>query len=98
MVGPLFAPRVSEPAQRLERIKAVLTQVGVDADKFDEYLRNPLMHAGTPLEMVRTGNLVEEVRLNMREVLDRLESIIRRWVGQWQMYVPVWPELLEARR
>jgi hypothetical protein len=32
----------------------------------------------------------------MRQVLDGLESIIRRWVGQWQMYVPVWPEPLEA--
>jgi KDO2-lipid IV(A) lauroyltransferase len=54
------------------------------------------IHVGPPLEMVRTGNLDEEVRLNMRQVLDGLESIIRRWVGQWQMYVPVWPELLEA--
>ena len=54
------------------------------------------IHIEPPLEMVRTGNLDEEVRLNMRQVLDGLESIIRRWVGQWQMYAPVWPELLEA--
>lgn len=43
-----------------------------------------------PLEMVRTGDRDEEVRVNMRRVLDQLEPIIRRWPGQWQMYVPVW--------
>jgi lauroyl/myristoyl acyltransferase len=50
----------------------------------------------SPLEMVRTGNREEEVQLNMRLVLDALERFIRNWPGQWQMYVPVWPELLQA--
>lgn len=54
------------------------------------------IHMEPPLDMVRTGSLDEDVRLNMRQVLDGLESIIHRWVGQWQMYVPVWPELLES--
>lgn len=54
------------------------------------------IHLEPPLEMVRTGNREEEVLLNMRLVLDLLESTIRHWVGQWQMYVPVWPELVEA--
>ncbi len=45
-----------------------------------------------PLEMVRTGDRDEEVRVNMRILLDRLEPVIRRWSGQWQMYVPVWPD------
>jgi lauroyl/myristoyl acyltransferase len=54
------------------------------------------IHMEPPLDMISTGYLDEDVRLNMRQVLDRLESIIRRWVGQWQMYVPVWPELLES--
>jgi KDO2-lipid IV(A) lauroyltransferase len=54
------------------------------------------IHIEPPLDLVRTGNLEADVRLNMRLVLDGLESIIRRWVGQWQMYVPVWPEPLEA--
>jgi KDO2-lipid IV(A) lauroyltransferase len=54
------------------------------------------VHIEPPLEMVRTGDREEDVQVNMRQVLDVLESVIRRWAGQWQMYVPVWPELLEA--
>jgi lauroyl/myristoyl acyltransferase len=46
--------------------------------------------------MIRTGDPAEELQLNMRRVLDMLEEIIRRWPGQWQMFVPVWPELLQA--
>lgn len=47
------------------------------------------------MELVRTGDRDEEIRLNMRRVLDRLEAIILRWPGQWLMFVPVWPELME---
>jgi lauroyl/myristoyl acyltransferase len=47
-----------------------------------------------PLEMIRTGD-EEEVRLNMRRVLDVMERLVRRWSDQWMMFVPVWPELLE---
>lgn len=52
-------------------------------------------HLEPPMEMIRTGNREEDVRVNMRRVLDVLEGLIRRWAGQWQMFVPVWPELLE---
>ena len=45
-----------------------------------------------PMEMVRTGNRDEEVQVNMRRILEELERLIRRWTGQWQMFVPVWPE------
>lgn len=48
----------------------------------------------SPVEMVRTGDRDRDVQVNMRQVLDSLEGIIHRWVGQWQMFVPVWPELL----
>jgi lauroyl/myristoyl acyltransferase len=48
-----------------------------------------------PLEMLRTGERAEDIRLNMRRVLDALEAIIRRWPEQWQMFVPVWPALPE---
>ncbi len=48
-----------------------------------------------PLQMIRTGT-EEEVRINMRRVLDAIERIVRRWSDQWMMFVPVWPELLEA--
>lgn len=54
------------------------------------------VRAEPPMEMVRTGNREEEVALNMRRVLDALETVIHRWPDQWQMFVPVWPELMEA--
>jgi lauroyl/myristoyl acyltransferase len=54
------------------------------------------VHLEPPMEMIRTGDREEEVQLNMRRILGRLEEIIRRWPEQWQMFVPVWPELLEA--
>lgn len=55
-----------------------------------------VMHLEPPMEMIRTGNREEEMQLNMRRVLDALERIIRAWPEQWQMFVPVWPELLRA--
>jgi lauroyl/myristoyl acyltransferase len=54
------------------------------------------IHVEPPLEMIRTGNQDEEVRVNMRRVLDALERVIHCWPEQWQMLVPVWPELVEA--
>jgi lauroyl/myristoyl acyltransferase len=47
------------------------------------------------MEMVRTRNRDEELQLNMQRILAALERIIRRWPEQWQVLVPVWPELLE---
>jgi len=43
-----------------------------------------------PMEMIRTGDRREEIKINMRRVLDELEEVIRRWPDQWQMFVPVW--------
>jgi KDO2-lipid IV(A) lauroyltransferase len=48
-----------------------------------------------PLVMLRTGDREDEVVLNMRRILDSMEAMIRRWIDQWLMFVPVWPELLE---
>lgn len=48
-----------------------------------------------PLVMLRTGDREEEAVLNMRRILDSLEVMIRRWIDQWLMFVPVWPELME---
>ncbi len=53
------------------------------------------IHIEPPLELLRTGNHEEEVQLNMRRVLDVMETVIHRWTWQWQMFVPVWPEPLE---
>jgi KDO2-lipid IV(A) lauroyltransferase len=50
---------------------------------------------GPPLEMIRTGMREEEVAINMRRMLDALETLIRRWSDQWMMFVPLWPELLD---
>jgi KDO2-lipid IV(A) lauroyltransferase len=52
------------------------------------------VHLEPPLELLRTGDREEEVPLNMRRVLDLLETIIHRWSWQWQMFVPVWPDIL----
>lgn len=49
-----------------------------------------------PLEIVRTGNRDDDVQVNMRRVLEALEAVIRRWPDQWQMFVPVWPDLMES--
>ena len=54
--------------------------------------RRYTVHLEPPMEMVRTGDLNEEIELNMRRVLDALEAVIRRRPGGWQMYVPVWPQ------
>ncbi len=58
--------------------------------------RRYVMHLEPPMEMTRTGNREDDLLLNMRMVLDALEGIIRKWPEQWQMFVPVWPELLAA--
>jgi phosphatidylinositol dimannoside acyltransferase len=54
-----------------------------------------VLHYEEPLVMIRTGDREEEVILNTRRILDSLETMIRRWIDQWLMFVPVWPELLE---
>jgi len=50
----------------------------------------------SPLDLIQTGDRDEELQINMRRVLDRLEAMIRRWPEQWLMFVPVWPELLKT--
>lgn len=49
-----------------------------------------------PMELIRTGDRAQDAVVNMRHVLDELERIIATWLDQWQMFVPVWPELPEA--
>jgi lauroyl/myristoyl acyltransferase len=63
---------------------------------FDPRKKKHIVHAEPPLDMIRTGDREEEIQVNMRRVLDVLEDIIRSWSEQWQMLVPVWPELLET--
>ena len=54
------------------------------------------MRLEPPMEMTRTGNRDEDLQLNLQRVLNALEAIIGKWPEQWQMFVPVWPELLTA--
>jgi KDO2-lipid IV(A) lauroyltransferase len=44
-----------------------------------------------PLEMVRTGDPDEELRVNLRRVTAQLEEFIRARPEQWAMFLPVWP-------
>jgi lauroyl/myristoyl acyltransferase len=55
--------------------------------------RRYVFHLEPPLEVVRTGNRDDDVRVNLRRILEGLEAVIRRWPEQWQMFVPVWPDL-----
>jgi KDO2-lipid IV(A) lauroyltransferase len=48
------------------------------------------------LELVRTGDRRQDLELNMERVLESLEDVVRCWVDQWMMFVPVWPDLFEA--
>jgi len=49
-----------------------------------------------PMELIRTGDLADEVALNVRQILGALEQAIRRWPEQWQMFVPVWAEDMQG--
>jgi lauroyl/myristoyl acyltransferase len=58
---------------------------------------NPETHKDTlylepPFDLVRSGEPNQDMVENKRQVLERLETAIRRWVEQWMMFVPVWPE------
>jgi lauroyl/myristoyl acyltransferase len=43
-----------------------------------------------PLEMERTGNKTEDVRVNAEKVLAVIEGMIRQAPEQWLMFLPVW--------
>ena len=45
---------------------------------------------GPPLELVRTGDLDEDVRANGRRLLDLFEEQLRADPGQWAVLEPIW--------
>jgi len=51
-----------------------------------------VMRLSPPLEMIRTGDRDEDLRVNLRRVTSWLEEFIRARPEQWAMFVPVWPE------
>jgi KDO2-lipid IV(A) lauroyltransferase len=65
---------------------------------FIEETQRYALHLEPPMEPVRHPDPAEELRVNMRQVLDKLEGLIRRWPEQWMVFVPIWPDLLEAGR
>ncbi len=48
------------------------------------------IHINPPLDLVRTGDLQEEIRINQQRVLSEVEALIARHPEQWMMFVPVW--------
>lgn len=44
-----------------------------------------------PIEMIRTGDLWQDLQINLRRVNAYLEEYIRTWPDQWAMFLPVWP-------
>lgn len=50
-----------------------------------------VVHLSPPLEMIRTGDRNEDLRVNLRRVTGWLEEFIRTRPEQWAMFIPVWP-------
>ena len=55
--------------------------------------RGNMVSLSPPLEMIRTGDPDEDLRVNLRHVTTWLERFIRARPEQWAMFVPVWQEL-----
>jgi KDO2-lipid IV(A) lauroyltransferase len=46
---------------------------------------------GPPLEIIRTGNHDEDIRVNTKALLDRFEKHLRKDPGQWSVLDRIWP-------
>jgi len=62
------------------------------AGSYRDPQRGNVVRLSPPLEMIRTGDRDEDLRVNLRRVTAWLEEFIRAWPEQWAMFVPVWPE------
>ena len=62
------------------------------ASAYRDTQANNIVRISPPLEMIRTGDADEDLRINMRRVTHWLEESIRTRPEQWGMFVPVWPE------
>ena len=47
-----------------------------------------------PLPMERIGNKIENIKHNTERILKQVEVYIKEVPGQWLMYYPVWPDVL----
>jgi lauroyl/myristoyl acyltransferase len=53
---------------------------------------SPLVQVEPALELERTGNFEQDVRVNVRKVVARMEEWIRRHPEQWPMLHPIWQD------
>lgn len=45
-----------------------------------------------PLQLERTGDFVEDTRLGVRRIAERIEEWVRRYPEQWIMFQPIWDD------
>ncbi|MBN2004868.1 MAG: hypothetical protein JXA21_16035 [Anaerolineae bacterium] len=50
------------------------------------------IYTAPPMEMIRTGDRKQDIAVNLRRVLDQVETFIRQHPDEWMMFVPVWSE------
>ncbi len=53
------------------------------------------VRANPPLELVRTGDRERDIAINLRPILDQVETFIRAHPDQWMMFVPVWQRVTD---
>jgi phosphatidylinositol dimannoside acyltransferase len=92
---PFFGRPARVPSAPVRLALKTGSMVAVMASAWDAGSGEYCLDVEPFLEMERTGDEEVDLALNMRRVLDALERIIRRWLDQWYMFVPVWPELME---
>ena len=50
------------------------------------------IYVSEPMEVIRTGNKQEEIKLNTRKYLDFFENVVSRHPDQWMMFHKFWDE------
>ena len=53
---------------------------------------SPIVQVEPPLELEQTGNFEQDVRVNVRKVVARMEEWIQRYPEQWPMLHPIWQD------
>jgi lauroyl/myristoyl acyltransferase len=62
------------------------------ASAYYDPLKGHVARLAPLLEMVRTGDRAEDLRVNLRRVAAQMEEFIRARPDQWTMFLPVWPD------
>jgi KDO2-lipid IV(A) lauroyltransferase len=50
------------------------------------------VESNPPMELVRTGDRVQDVRVNLRRILEEVETFIRERPEEWMIFEPVWKD------